>query len=183
MLPDNFIKTIQHHLKHIVRLCRVDKVDDQHALQSLDISLTNDEAVQGADRHQEYGFTSHPDGGVGLCLAIGQHRWVIGVENDSRPRALAPGEVMFYHQNGDRIHLKNGNEVQVSTTTLTVDANHSQFNGDVSCAGDFACNGDINCDGDVDCDGTVTGRSDVVAGSIKLKTHVHGSSSRQPRNS
>lgn len=76
----------------------------------------------------------------------------IAIENGSTTIKISP--------DGD-ININTSTAVNVTSPTST-------FNGNV------VVNGDMSVNGSVGSTGTITGDSDVVSGSISLKTHVHG---------
>lgn len=66
---------------------------------------------------QHYGFTSRPkQGAEGIALIQGNTIYLIA-EDDRRYRiALESGEVALYTDEGDKVHLKRGNEIQIATS-------------------------------------------------------------------
>lgn len=93
-------------------------VDDAAKLQAVQLEGLPDEVLDGVERFQQYGFTSHPHPGAeALLVALGgqrQHSVVVAVD-DRRHRVteLAEGEVAV-HTSQDagtvkhRVHLKDG---------------------------------------------------------------------------
>lgn len=102
-------------------------VDDSQGIQLVQGSLLKGETRDGMERLENYGFTSNPQEGaefvagflegnrdVGFILALGDRRF--------RFKNMAKGEVAIYTDEGDRIHFKRGNEIEIVTNTLTINA-------------------------------------------------------------
>lgn len=102
-------------------------IDDEGKMQRVQVSILDGELADDVERFQNYGFTSVPEAGAEATVVfIGGDRGhpVVVVADDRRVRmaGLEPGEVAVYHRNGDFIHLKNGNVMEVSTKQLTIKA-------------------------------------------------------------
>ena len=105
--------------------------DDNKGVQEAQLDLLSEETRTGAQRVQEYGFTSHPHPGAEVVtLSLGgarEHMVVIAVDDRRyRLRALAEGEVALYDDRGAKVHLtRNGLElvdpVQVKITAPKID--------------------------------------------------------------
>lgn len=102
-------------------------VYDGQAVQLVQASMLSDEVRDKMERMTEYGFTSVPHPGAqavavfvggerghGVVIATGDHRY--------RLKALAPGEVALYTDEGDRIVMKRGKLIEVETNQLVVKA-------------------------------------------------------------
>jgi phage baseplate assembly protein V len=122
----------------------VQVVDDAGGCQLVQLSLLYNELRDQVERMQEYGFTSNPLPGAeavmvcvggerahGLIVALGDRRF--------RLKALQPGEVALYTDEGDKIVLKREHNIEIDTGTLTVNATtkvifntpRAEFTGDV----------------------------------------------------
>ncbi|WP_067734499.1 phage baseplate assembly protein V [Novosphingobium naphthalenivorans] len=143
----------------IVRL-----IDDTQQAQSLQIELLADEVQDGAERLQNYGFTSHPHPGaeaVGVFPAgLRSHGIVIAVE-DRRYRltGLEQGEVAMFDDLGNVIKLgRTAIEVTaVADITVTAAGDASlcvQGNADLQAGGDVSVTAEASA--------TVTAASVVV---------------------
>lgn len=89
--------------------------------QKAKLSLFAGELRENFDLFQDYGFTSRPlDGAEAVAVCVGGSRdngLVIATE-DSRYRvALENGEVCIYTDEGDKVHFKRGNIIQVDCDT------------------------------------------------------------------
>lgn len=105
----------------------VSGVNDGQKMQILQLGLRASETREKVERFQEYGFTSCPhngaeaavvfiggDRGHGLVLAVDDRRY--------RLQGLEQGEVALYTDEGDKIHLKRGNQIDIETKTLSIKA-------------------------------------------------------------
>jgi phage baseplate assembly protein V len=102
--------------------------DDSKGRQLIDLDLaTGGGPVSKIERIQQYGFTSRPQPGAEAAVVfLGANReagLVIATE-DARYRLknLAAGEVALYTDEGDKIHLKRGRIIEITTQTLKVNA-------------------------------------------------------------
>jgi len=135
----------------------VSLVNDSLKMQTVQAQLLKREVRDGIERFQNYGYTSKPHPGAegvfvfvggnrdhGLCIAVDDRRY--------RLTGLADGEVAIYTDEGDKIHLKRGNVIEITTETFrvnaatkveintplfAVDAALSTFSGDVQADGDI----------------------------------------------
>lgn len=127
-------------------------------MQTLQISLLDDEAKTDVEHFEPYGFTSCPKAGAEVLAAFldgDRSHGVVIVAADRRYRIqnLQAGEVAIYTDEGDSIVLKRGRLVEVTTHTLKINASTK-----VEMITPLL---------------QVTG-GDVKADSISLKTHKHG---------
>ena len=95
------LEPLRRRIALMIRRALIDLVNDDHAVQVLQLKVYRDELRQGVERLQEYGFSSVPlpggqavlaavDGEAGHCLVIGTD------DRRHRPRKLKPGDVMLY---------------------------------------------------------------------------------------
>lgn len=106
----------------IVRL-----VTDGGGLQLIQVGLMANETRANVERMQEYGFTSVPlPGAEAAVIFVGGergHGLVIAVDDKRyRLKGLQGGEVAIYTDEGDSIILKRGNNIEVNTLTLNINA-------------------------------------------------------------
>ena len=125
MSRDSFMESLRNLMRDGVARAVLNVVDDEGNMQRVQISLLEDEVIDGVERFQNYGFTSVPEeGSEATVVFVGADRShpVVVVADDRRVRkkGLKPGEVAVYHKNGDFIHLKNENEIEVKTKTFNV---------------------------------------------------------------
>lgn len=130
-------------------------VDDGSGVQRVQVQV-GPQVLDGVDRPQMYGFSSHPPaGGEVVVVFVGGNRGhgVVVGEGDRahRPKAGEAGSVVVYDDAGHTITLRPGG--------VEIDGGGHNLNV-------------VNCpkllqDGDIE----VTG--DVKAGGISLKTHTH----------
>ena len=86
-------------------------VDDTMQLQSLQVEALADETLDGVERFQQYGFTSHPHPeaeAVMLSVAGERANAVVIAVEDRRYRitSLTAGEVALYDDQGQRVVLQ-----------------------------------------------------------------------------
>lgn len=154
---------IRRGLAHMVARGLVTLVNDAAKMQTLQLGLLADEALDGAEHWQPYGFTYKPHAGAeALVLAVGGHRAhsVVIACADRRYRltALESGEVALYTDEGDKIHLKRGRVIDIVTETLNISASAA-----------------VNFDTPViNTTGQILSAGDQVAGGISQIDHVHG---------
>lgn len=123
-----------------------------HKLQTLQVSLLNDEAKDELEYLEPYGFTSHPNPGAEALAAFiegDRSHGVVLVAADRRfrPVNLAVGDVAIYNDHAMVIKLtKDGIVITGGTKPINI-SGVPQVN--------------------------VTG-GDVIADGISLKTHKHG---------
>jgi phage baseplate assembly protein V len=104
----------------MVGRCVLLAVNDAPGVQQLQIRALEGEVLDRVERHQEYGFTSHPQPGAeGVVVAVGglrSHAIVIAVE-DRRYRltGLKAGEVALHDDQGQAVHLmRDGIELRTT---------------------------------------------------------------------
>jgi len=135
-------------------------VGDGSDLQTLRATFLADEAKDGMERVQEYGFTSVPLPGSD-CVAVfvggnRAHGIVVATDNrEHRPKDLGLGEVMIWDHHGNRVHLSEDGIRCFSESKVVVEAPVIEVTGDVSITGDVSVSGDL------------------VAGGISLRDHIH----------
>lgn len=139
-----FLQPLSNRIRNMITKCVIKSVEDDKKIQLLTVSLLARELKSGVERFQNYGFSSHPlpgmegiavfpagDRSQGIIIAVGDRSFRV---KDSRP-----GEVFIYTDEGDTIALKRNHNVEITTTTLTVNAKH----------GNFICSEDVSFQTDV----------------------------------
>ena len=136
-------------------------VDDSTGLQTVQVEALRGEIIDGAERLQLYGITSHPLKGADvLVLSVGgvrQHPVVLIDDRRHRVRDLAEGEVCIYTDedesgNMHRILMKRGREIEMRSGDASVTISGNRVT--VSTEGVV----EVNCDGaaTVNAGGSVT---------------------------
>lgn len=185
------MKNVEALLRDIVARGTVTFVDDEGRMQTVQASLLEGELADGAERFQNYGFTSVPVTGAECAVifvgADRSHPIVVAVDDRrARMNGLLPGEVAVYHRNGDFIHLKNDNSIAVSTKRLDIIA-ADEVNIQTKTVNVTASLGinimtpALNSGGiggkptRAAIEGTLqTTSGDVLAEGVSLKSHTHG---------
>ena len=114
-------------MRNIVARGEVAMVQDGPKMQTNQIHLLDGELIDGAERVQQYGFSSHPLQGA-ECFVIfaggaRDHPLIVSVDDRRyRPKDSAAGEVIVYTDEGDYIHLKRGNIIEIKTKHLVIKA-------------------------------------------------------------
>lgn len=101
--------------------------DDAAMRQRVQFSALQGEVKGDVERMQNYGFTSVPLAGAQvLFVSLGgnrDHPVAVSVDDPRhRVKGLQPGEVAIYTDEGDKIVLKRGRTVEITTQTLLVKA-------------------------------------------------------------
>lgn len=109
---------LNRRISNMIARAVVRLVSDDTKLQSLQVSLLAETTRDGAERFQQYGFTSHPHVGAEAIVLFPfgnrDHPIVIAVDDRRyRKTGLEPGETALYTDEGDFILMKRGRIVQV----------------------------------------------------------------------
>lgn len=153
------------------------------------------EQLQDNELFQHYGFTSNPlPGTMAVILPVGgrtSHGIVIATEHGSyRLKALAPGEVALYTDEGAKIVLKRGRVIETECDVYRVNCKSWEVNASdkadfntpmltaseqVTAQGQFSGNGGMVLQGGngAAITGGLTATGDVVAGGKSLMSHTH----------
>ena len=114
-------------IRNIVARGELSVADDGPKMQTGQIKLLDGEMIDGAERTQQYGFSSHPHPGaevfVVFCNADRSHPLVVAVD-DRRYRMgkTKVGEVIIYTDEGDFIHFQRDNTIEIKTKHLIINA-------------------------------------------------------------
>lgn len=175
------MQSVKHHLKplkdriaNLVVRGIIQRVKDDGPVQLLQTTRFADDVSDDAvERFGNYGFTSHPHAGDEQgAEAIILHRGgdpasaiVIAVENRRyRLKGLQAGEVAIYTDEGDYIKLARGNQIQIKTKSLVVDAGGTVTTIDgqgVTTAGMVTASKNISTDADLSVKGAAAVTGDV----------------------
>lgn len=112
------IGPIARRVRLIARRAVVKLVYDDPKMQELQLAIFSGEVRDHVERFEDYGYTSHPfPDAEALVLALGgstNHCAVVKVaDRRYRLRAIAPGEVAVYDDQGQVIHLKRDKTLHV----------------------------------------------------------------------
>ena len=124
---------------------------------------------------QHYGFTSRPlPGAEGVLLKQGNQIMLIASDDRRYRIELANGEVALYTDEGDYVHLKRGNLVEVHTQTFKVVAGTKVTLETplVETTGEVTADGDITSDGEIHDMASAGGLTMSVMRTI-YNRHVH----------
>lgn len=139
--------------------------DSSDDMQSLQITLLNEEVLADVEHFEPYGFTANPqDGAEVLALSLAGNRSntvvVCVADRQYRLTGLAKGEVALYTDEGDSIILRRNNNIEINAATqVTVNA------PTMHCTGNITADGDITAAGDVtDATSSMQGMRDIYNG-------------------
>lgn len=137
-------------------------VNDAAKLQAVQVQVQEGVVRDRVEHFQHYGFTSHPlPGAEGISLSVAassDHTVVINIDDRRfRLKSLAAGEVALYTDEGDKLHFKRGNVIQiVAASQLILDAPTVAISGNVTVGGALVVTGDVTGSG------------------VSLNSHTHG---------
>lgn len=142
-------------------------VSDGSRMQEVQIGLLAGETLDGVERFQNYGLSSHPHAGaeaVAVCVGGSRNHALVVAVDDRRYRlaALQAGEVALYDDLGQVVHLTRDGIVVSSPTTVTVVAPALTLDGEVAVTGGLTVAGgvsaaSVSAAGTIAAGGTVTG--------------------------
>ena len=191
-------RTMQKYMRtvrNIVIRGVLNATNDDGKWQTSQVSMLDGEMVEGAERAQQYGFTSHPQSGAeAIIVHVGadrSHPIILAIDDRRyRVQALKTGEVCIYTDEGDKIHLKRENIIEVTTKRFIVKAEDEilfetkEFNVQAGqqinletpvltfgAAGGQRTTATMNAD--INQNGTHTSTGDQVAGGISQIGHTH----------
>lgn len=126
-LFDRMSAAMRNRVQMMVSRAVVQLVDDAGGIQAIQLSAMADELIEGAERFQDYGFTSVPlpgaeaavvfPGGLrshGLVVAVGDRRY--------RLKGLKEGEVAVYDDLGQQLLLGREGIRLVSALKVEIEA-------------------------------------------------------------
>jgi phage baseplate assembly protein V len=121
------MQPMRDRIKMMVARGVIKAISDSGGIQTLQAGLLADELKDGLERFQQYGFTSHPHAGAEAAIMFmggnRDHGVVIAVDDKRyRLKGLQGGEVALYTDEGDKVVLKRGNNIEITTKTLTIKA-------------------------------------------------------------
>lgn len=175
----------------------IEATKDDGDLQFIQATYLEGETKNDVRKMHHFGFSSHaPVGSECIAVSVAGNREasvIIATENrEFRFKALNDGEVAIYSKEGDFIHLKQNNEIEISTKTLIVNAtdevtvNTKTANVNASTAanitspltkitGDLEVTGTSKLTGDVTAEASVNATANVTAGVGVTAPQVTGS--------
>ncbi|MGD9664377.1 MAG: phage baseplate assembly protein V [Novosphingobium sp.] len=121
------VEPIQRRVMMAIGRAVLNAVYDGSKAQLVQASMLGDEVRDKMERMAEYGFTSNPKPGAqGVAVFVGGERghgvMIATCDYTCRLPNLASGEVALYTDEGDKIVLKRGKLIEITTDTLVVKA-------------------------------------------------------------
>lgn len=127
---DKFYNKLRDLINGVFARGTITLVNDGTKMQTAQAKFLADEVLDNLERFQDYGFTSKPKvGAEALAIFFGGRRSngaIIKVDDRRfRLKGLEDGEVAIYTDEGDKIVLKRGNTIEVTTKNYVVNAETS----------------------------------------------------------
>lgn len=129
---NRLLRPLQAKVYRIIGKAIVHAINNDNSAQKIQITVLKNETVTDVERAQEYGLETYPkteSQAILLSLNGNRENSVIINISDRRYRLtnLSEGEVAIYtHEDsesgGHRIHLKEGQEIEINCDTLNVNA-------------------------------------------------------------
>jgi len=116
---DSALEPVKRRAMNMIGRCILTAIEDGDFRQKAEVGVLNGETLDGIERFQDYGFTSVPlPGAEGIMIFNGGNRdngVIIRMENrDFRLTGLEGGEVAMYTDEGDKIVIKRGGDLEVN---------------------------------------------------------------------
>jgi len=128
---EQLVQFVARRIRMLAARAVLRRVDDAQGIQHVQLEVLKGEVRGKLEHFQTYGFTSHPKPGAeaAVIFIAGNRAHGLVVAIDDRRYRLHPleaGEVALYTDEGDKVHLKrdqkidviSGGEVKVSGATL-----------------------------------------------------------------
>jgi phage baseplate assembly protein V len=131
---NSILRQIKTKLSNMILRCIVDSVDDTQKMQLVKILLPGG-GVKNVERAQQYGFWSNPPKGAEgvVCFFGGDQDHAIILAVDDRRYNITgkeTGEVVIGTDEGDKIHFKRGNKIEITCSgTVTVNCDAIKLGG------------------------------------------------------
>ena len=180
----------------------IEATKDDGDLQFIQATYLEGETKNDVRKMHHFGFSSHaPKGSECIAVSVAGNREasvVIATENrEFRFKNLGEGEVAIYSKDGDYIHLKDGNAIDIKTKTLTIDAENevtvntktanvnastganitsplTKITGNLEVTGTSKLTGDVTAEASVNATQNVTAGVGVTAPQVTGSTAVGG---------
>jgi phage baseplate assembly protein V len=145
------MQPLRDRMQNMIGRAILSAVNDDSMLQTLQIELTADEAQDGVEHFQPYGFAYHPlAGGEAIALFPGglrSHAVILSVSDRRyRLKALQGGEVALYDDLGQKLHLTRDGIMIESAIGVTI-ATEGDFTVTAEGAVSITAQGDTTIDG------------------------------------
>lgn len=125
---EKIIEPLKRRILLMIGRCIVTAVNDDDAIQSLQIKTIGGVVLDNVERFQDYGYTSVPHiGAEGFVSFVGGNtaHGLVNKADDRRyrPTGLKPGEVAIYDDLGKTIILKRNGDIEVNAPRLLLNGN------------------------------------------------------------
>lgn len=135
------IAPLHRRVMHMFAKGVIEKVDDNaEDQQECQVSMLEDEVADDTERMQNYGFVSNPKPGADAFIALmggnRDHGVIIAVDDRRyRLKGLQSGEVAVYTDEGDKIVLKRGRKIEITTLEVNIVAPLVKMSGNLQVTG------------------------------------------------
>ena len=149
----------------------IEATKDDGDLQFIQATYLEGETKNGVRKMHHYGFSSHaPPGSECIAVSVAGNREasvIIATENrEFRFKNLGEGEVAISSKDGDFIHLKDGNAIDIKTSTLTIDASDTTIKGTLTVEGIVTAEDEIVADKSVTATENFVATGDVTGANV-----------------
>lgn len=140
---------LSNRIAMLIGRCVLLATNDAQGIQKINSQVLAGEILEDIERFQNYGMTSNPpsnsEGVILFPLGNREHGICVSVDNRQfRLKSLAQGEVAIYTDEGDKIHFKRGNIIEVATETANITATNVNLTGDLSVTGNIVATGNVS---------------------------------------
>lgn len=114
------IENLIRRIKNVLAIGKIHSVDDDYNAQA---SFLADEPKDKTYIAQHYGFTSKPlqdAEAYGVCPGNRQSLVILATDDKRYRIKLKNGEVALYTDEGDSIHFKRGNKLEIKSNKLSI---------------------------------------------------------------
>lgn len=167
---EQMIRPLRARVYNIVSRGVLELAKDTEGMQTLKAAILAGENRDDIEYFQDYGFTSVPKAGAEALVICPQgnrdHMIAVKVADRTvRLKGLETGEVAIFTDEGDKIHLKRNNNIEVvAATKVTLTTPLAEFSENVVIKGNLDVEGNETVKGNETVEGnsTVEGTADVT---------------------
>ncbi len=166
----------------------VNLINDAGGLQRLQVEALDNEPLDGVERVQNFGHTSHPPrGSMPVLVAVAgsrDHMVAVAVDNEEhRPRDLKEGESAMYNAHGVKLLFDQDGNATLSCKKFIIDASDgiqantplANFSQALTVNGMFSFKAGLSGAGGGQMTGNFThAGGSFISNGITLHTHFHG---------
>jgi len=118
-----------------VERCEASVTNDSGNMQLVKVEIHATDVSEDVENYQQYGLAGNVGSGSALVFSINGTRFVLGLNKlEGRPGELAAGEVMLWSEFGQKVHLKDDGNIEITASETVV-------NGELHVRGEIKNNG------------------------------------------